>query len=113
MNNFKRVQRDLLGVAMSSNNIAVLWDGPGRIILSFAQRGASISAHFASNKEGLRHIKQAINDFCEWIFSICEWCMMILAVIKRNRPSVVRLIRKLHFFHVVTINEHIIYARVK
>lgn len=113
MNNFKRVHSDLLGVTTSFNNMVVLWDGPGRVIFSFAQRGKSISAHFASNKEGLRHIKQAIDDFCEWIFYICEWCTMILAVIKSKRLSVVRLVEKLDFSYVMTADDHIIYARAK
>jgi hypothetical protein len=110
---FKRAHGDLQGVVMSPNNIAVEWDGPGRILFSFAQRGEAISIHFSSDKKGLRHIKEAINDFCDWIFYVCEWCEMILAFIKNETKSVVRLVKKLGFFHVITIEEGIICGRVR
>lgn len=113
LDKFRRATGDLMGVAMSPNNIAVEWKGPGEIIFSFAQRGQAMSAHFSANKKGLRHIKEAINDFCKWIFDICEWCKMILAVIKIKKNSVVRLVKKCGFSHVIDAKGHTIYARAR
>ncbi len=111
---FSPASGDLLGVFESENTLAFSWNGPGRIIASFSQRGNSIAAHFASNKEGLRHIKSAINDFCLWAFNKYEWCTMILAQIKR--PSVARLVAKCGFKKVgdvMTGNVRFIYMRVR
>ena len=102
---------DLLGVLETENTIAFSWYGPGRIIFSFSRRGNSIAAHFASNKEGLRHIKTAINDFCLWAFNSFKWCTMILAQIKK--PSVVRIVRKCNFFYVADIDGLEIYSRAR
>lgn len=102
---------DLLGVAMTPNYLAVEWNGPGRIIASYAQRGGAISAHFASNKEGLRHIKTAIDDFCKWVLIKYEWCSMIIAIIAKRNRSVMRIVSKCGFFPVCYNNEINVYAR--
>jgi hypothetical protein len=108
---FSPATSDLLGVLQTDNTVAYVWSGPGRIIASFSQRGNSIAAHFASNKKGLRHIKTAINDFCQWAFDQYKWCTMVLAQIKK--ASVARLVEKCGFFHVANIKDLTIYARAR
>lgn len=108
---FSPAASDLLGVLESENTLTFVWNGPGRIIASFSQRGESIAAHFASNREGLRHIKAAINDFCLWAFDRYKWCTMVLAQIKK--PSVARLVKKCGFFHVTDTKDLTIYARAR
>ncbi len=91
--------------------MAVEWGGPGKVVASYAMRGNAISAHFASDKKGLRHIKSAIEDFCAWIFDTYKWCTMILAMIER--PSVTRIVRKCGFKHVIDNQGYKIYARCR
>lgn len=108
---FKPANDNLMGVKMTPNNIAVEWTGEGRIIASYAERGNAISAHFASDKQGLRHIKSAINDFCQWIFNKYEWCTMVLAMIKK--PSVERVVLKCGFSYLASQNDINVYMRVR
>lgn len=108
---FTPVTENLLGVLVTEHTLSYLWGGPGRVICSFSQRGNAISVHFSSNKEGLRHIKPAINDFCMWTFKRFDWCTMILAQIKK--PSVARIVKKCGFFHVADINDIKVYSRVR
>ena len=108
---FKVADGDLMGVLMSPQNVAVEWIGPGRIVCSFAQRGQAVSAHFSSDRRGLRHLKSAINDFCNWVFGAFEWCSMVIAII--NKPSVVRLVKKCGFSHVIDVEDNTVYARSK
>lgn len=105
---------DLLGVLETENTVAFSWNGPGRIIASFSQRGNSIAAHFASNKDGLRHIKTAINDFCLWAFNRFKWCTMVLAQIEK--PSVERIVLKCGFKKVADILDDdvkFVYMRIR
>ena len=108
---FSPAKDNLQGVLMNETMLAYVWTGPGRIIVTFAQRGYAISAHFASDKKGLRHLKLAINEFCEWIFKRYNWCRMVFAMI--TMPSVERLVKKCGFVHIADQNEIKIYVRVK
>tara|TARA_R110000851_G_C12885232_1_gene546516 strand:- start:391 stop:672 length:282 start_codon:yes stop_codon:yes gene_type:complete len=91
--------------------MCVEWTKKGRIVFSFAQRGKAIAGHFAADKKGLRHIKEAINDFCEWAFYTFEWCRMMLAMIQK--PSVERIVRKCGFVFLGESTKAKIYMRCK
>ena len=97
-----------LGIARNENYLLYAWNK--RVIFSMAQRGKAMCCHFSSSKKDLRQIKTAINEFCEWVFDNFE-CKIILAFI--NKPSVVRLVLKCGFKHVLTYEEGDIYARSK
>ena len=99
---FEAVKGETGGVYTSENNLLVQWTGGGRIIFSYSKRGGSINAHFSSDKEGLRSIKRAINDFCLWAFNKYSWCIMVLAMVKKE--SVSRLISKCGFNHLIDID---------
>lgn len=108
---FRMAEGDLLGVQKRSHHVAIEWIGPGRIIFSFAQRGQAMSAHFASDKAGLRHLKTAIDDFCQWVFESLDDIDMVLAIM--TLPSVVRLVQRCGFLYVLTDEDREIYARSK
>jgi len=95
------------GVIRDENYKVVEWKG--LVVFSYAQRGNAIMAHFAAGKDGLRSIKQAINDFVEWAFNEHEWCTMILAVIERS--SVERVVKKCGFKRLNAHEDHKIYVR--
>lgn len=79
------------------------------IFFSFAQRGEAITAHFSSDKESLRKIKAAIEDFFEMVSYTMPWCRMVLAAIKPS--SVARLVVKCGFFYVMRHDGHDVYGR--
>lgn len=108
---FKSAKGDLLGLPTNDRHINVEWDRPERILFSMTQRGDSLSCHFAADPKALRYIKQAINEFCRWAFSLFRWCKMIIAVIEK--PSVERIVKKCSFFKIGTIDDKAIYARVR
>ena len=94
---------NLLGLPHDINHSLIEWGGPGRVIFSYCRRGNAISAHFSSDKTGLKYIKGAILDFIEFVRSGFPWCKMLLAVVKRG--SVARMIRKLDFEYVATSDD--------
>ena len=101
------------GLSRDETHDVYRWDGEGRILFSITQMGNVVSAHFASDKIGLRHVKPAIKEFCEFVFDACEWCEMITANI--GIPSVKRIVGKCGFKYLATVQGLDIYAleRVK
>ncbi len=103
---------DLMGLAVTPNHLVFRWNvGHCKILFSLTQQGQSANCHFASDKPGLRHIKQAIDRFVRFVFSQCDWCRMIVANIKR--PSVERTVQKCGFKWVSEVDDMQIYARAK
>jgi hypothetical protein len=70
-----------------------------------------MDAHFAADKDNLRYIKTAINEFCDWVFNNYKWCTLIFAVI--SKPSVERIVRKCGFKYLTHDQDKIIYIKVK
>lgn len=91
---------DLIGLPANNKHIIYKWNVPGcKILFSAAKQGKAMSCHFASDKRGLRKIKQAIIAFVEFIFNEYPWCEMVFAKVKL--PSVGRLLPKLGFVQLV------------
>jgi len=109
--NFEPYDGDLMGLYVDENHWVIKWSVPGTILFSFSRRGDAISAHFASDKQGLRHLKQAIDDFVHHVFWAFDWCTMVLAQVKRR--SVARLIEKCNFVPVAIAGEYTVYMRHK
>jgi hypothetical protein len=99
-----------LNVAHNDNYLCVKWYN-ANIVFSYARRGNALCCHFAADKKSLRKIKNAISDFCEWAFDEYRWCDMLLAFVEKK--SVGRLISKLEFVPIYTVENSIIYARGK
>jgi len=94
---FKEPGDDRLDLSFNENYVVVEWAGPGRILFSFAQKGdkPALICHFASDSDGLRHIKTAIDDFAHYVRESMPWCKMLLATI--DKPSIKRLVEKCGF----------------
>lgn len=97
---------DLYGLYMDENYIALTYGD--NIRFSYAQRGEAISAHFSANKQGLRDIKPAIEEFCRWALRDYG-AEMVLATVKKK--SVGRLIERCGFSYAFTKDDHVIYWR--
>lgn len=101
---------DTLGIAGDGDHEIFRWD-TGQVFFSCCQKGQAISAHFSAGEKALRHIKQAINEFCDWVFESAPWCKMILACIVK--PSVERIVLKCGFTYLEALGDLQIYMRAK
>ena len=102
---------DLIGLPTNDKHLNFEWDGPARILFSATRRGDALSCHVASDKKGLRYLKDVIDSFCLWAFSEFEWCKMILAV--TGRRSIEKLIEKVGFSLVADFDDKNVYMRVR
>jgi hypothetical protein len=101
---------DDLGVAKDDNHVVFRWS-EARIFVSCCEKGEALSAHFSADRQGLRHIKTAIDEFCDWAFDVMPWCRMIFACI--TRPSVERLVVKCGFNFLEMRDDLRIYVRCR
>jgi hypothetical protein len=112
MPRFYEYEGDLMGLPTDDNHLIFRWLEPGcKILFSIARLGDGASCHFASDKAGMRKLKQAVDEFCKFLFRKYDWCTMVLA--KVNIDSVGRLIKKCDFQVVVTVDGVTAYARCK
>ena len=82
----------------------------GRIYASLTREGDAIFCHFSA-LDSVKHMKEAVNDFCALAFELLPWCTMIMGCIKLE--SVVRLVKKCGFVHVIDTCGLKIYARYR
>jgi len=68
-----------------------------------------MTAHFASDRIGLRKIKQAVNEFCEMIFLAYTDINCIYAAICKKRPGIIRMVKKVGFKYIAEDQKHFIY----
>lgn len=86
-------------------------ESDGLFVFSIARQGNAMNCHFAADKRAIWHLKDMINKAVDWIFANFSWCIMILSV--SDKPSVVKLIKRCHFKHVISYDEINIYMRVR
>ena len=82
-----------------------------KILVSISKRGEAANCHFASDRNGLRLMKIAIEDWCDFCFWLFDWCDAVMAIV--TRPSVGRLCEKTGFDHQLTIDGKRIYVRCR
>nr|WP_294975016.1 hypothetical protein [uncultured Pseudomonas sp.] len=83
----------------------------GRIYASLTREEDAIFCHFSAAPSSVRDMKEAVNDFCALAFELLPWCTMIMGCIKRD--SVVRLVKKCGFVHVIDHKDLKIYVRYR
>lgn len=101
---------DLLGLPTSKNHTNVKYANE-HLYFSFCKRRETISAHFSCAKKSLRKVKNAINDFCVWVFSKFDWCQCVLAIINKNKRSVINIVKKCGFNYFYNDKEAIVFYR--
>jgi hypothetical protein len=109
---FTPLKGDDLNVYCDENYRLVQCCG-GHIVFSYAKKGKGMTAHFASDRIGLRHVKPAIHSFCEWLFRNYEWCKVIFAVIDKKRMNIIGLVKKCGFDYLISDSASDIYARYR
>jgi len=108
LHQFEETDEDL-GVLQTPETRLIKWQGPGKVVFSYSQRGNALNVHLAADKSGLKYVKQALNDFCEWGFFMYPSTTMVLGMIKRD--SVARLAKKCGFSHLFDQDGLKIYMR--
>lgn len=109
---FELYQGDTMGLTSNDNYVIFRWMEPDcKVIVSMCQRGQAANCHFASDKAGLRKMKRAIDEFCQFVFCSFDWSTMIMAIIER--PSVVRLVEKCGFNYITNIEDKKVYTRLR
>lgn len=100
-----------MGLCTNENHAVFVWHGPGKVLFSVTQQGKAASCHFASDKKGLRHLKQAIDEFVQFVFCSLKSVTMVLAQV--SKPSVGKLIEKLDFKPVTDTQGFTVYMRLR
>lgn len=100
----------LMGLPTDGNHLVFRWLGPGKVLFSVTQKGKAAGCHFASDKKGLRYLKQACDDFVKFCFFLFDWCKMILAHVSKD--SIGRLIMKIGFVPLGNSDQGTVYVRM-
>ena len=88
----------------SENHVNFRWlDNNCHILFSMTVQGKAVVCHFTSNKAGLRKLKQAINEWCEFCFWLLDDCKMIIGIIEK--ASVFRLAKNCGFKCVASFDD--------
>jgi len=83
---FLPYEGDLIGLPTSKDHLNFRWLEPAcKVLFSVCRQGNGVSCHFASNKRGVFKIKRAINEFCEFVFWLFDWCKMIIAKVSLKK----------------------------
>ena len=101
---------DLIGLPTSKNHLNFRWCEPGcKVLFSVTRHGSGASCHFASDKTGVVKIRQAINEFVEFVFNSFDWCEMILALIKYKKVK--RWVRECGFAWTLGFGKRALYIK--
>lgn len=100
---------DSYGLQVNENYLVFRWTGSGKVLFSVTRKGDAAYAHFVSDKGGLKHIKQAFNEFIEFTFWLFDWCKMVLAT--TDKPSIGRVLLKCGFSRVAESEGVTLYMR--
>lgn len=89
-----------MGLPTNENHLNFRWCEPGcKVLFSVCQQGSAASCHFASDKPGMKKIIKAINEFCEFVFWMFDWCKIIMA--KINIRKIENIVIKCGFYELI------------
>lgn len=102
----------LMGLPTNNKHLVFRWVRDDcKVLFSVCRKGDAASVHIASDKAGLRQLKKAINEWCEFLFWAFDWCRMVIAHI--GRGSITRLVKKCGFEFAGTTDKGEIYTRLR
>ena len=109
---FKPYSGDLIGLPTSDNHLSFRWIEPScKILFSVCRQGNAASCHLATDKKGLRKLKQAINEYCDFVFWLFDWCKMIIGKVEKD--SIGRILKKCSFKLLGNSGKVTIYVRAR
>ena len=87
---FSLYNGNLIGLPTSDNHLNFKWLEPNcKVLFSVCRQGNGASCHFASDKKGMVKIKRAINEFCDFVFWLFDWCEMIIAKVELKKVEAI------------------------
>lgn len=110
MTKFKLIDNNFGRLPTNKNHLNFKWLEPDcTVLFSITRQGSGASCHFTADKNGMKKIKQAINDFCEFVFENFVWCKMILAKIQIKKVE--EVVKQCSFIWTVTTKKYTLYIR--
>jgi len=108
MNRFYEYNGDLMGLPTSKDHLNFRWaETSCKILFSMCRKGNGASCHLASDKNGLRKLRQAMIEFSDFVFTNYKWCTMLIAKIVPN--SIKKISEKVGFFFIGSYPEYDVY----
>jgi len=112
MTNFILYYGPTYGLRTNENYLNFRWLLKDTLMLaSITQQGNAAVCHFYSDKRGLKYLKQAVSEWCEYVFKTCDWCKMMLGVVEK--PSVEKLMKSCGFRKVAYTKNKALYMKEK
>jgi len=109
---FKQYAGDTGRLPTNDKHLNFLWIEPDCFVLfSVSRKGNAASCHFTSDKPGMEKIRQAINEFVDFVFSEFLWCEMIFAKIRLEKVR--KIIRTCGFIWTLSTKKYDLYTRRK
>jgi hypothetical protein len=91
---------DLMNLTVNKHYIIFRWVEPDcKVLFSICKQGNGAPCHFASDKKGMFKIRRAINEWCEFVFWLFDWCKMIIA--KVILPKVGHILERCGFKKII------------
>lgn len=81
----------------------------GKVFFSATMRGDTLDCHVAAKGRNKLLLREAINQFCQYVFFTYAWCKKIAACVKMK--SVKNLCLKCGFVKIADINKHEVLVR--
>lgn len=79
-----------MGLSANENHNVLRWNRDDcKVLISITRLGDAVSFHFASDKKGLRHLREGIEDIVRMV-SVFPWCHRLIAATRLD--SVGRLV---------------------
>ena len=92
-----------LGLVKSEKCRVYEWSDNGqKVYFSASRKGSALLIHLAAEKRNWLRLRDALNEFCDKMFFVYDWCKMIMAQVEKR--SVINLALKCGF-HVVARKE--------
>lgn len=89
------------------------------VLFSAIKHGTAISAHiYANGRLAKANLRTAVNEFCDAMFKVFDWCTSVTAQINASKKSVINLCKKCGFEDFLTVTTYndkqvIILARLR
>jgi hypothetical protein len=100
---FKQYSGNTGRLPTNRNHYNFIWLEKGcNVLFSVTRQGNGASCHFSSDKAGMKRIKQAIKEFCEFVFWMFDWCELIFAKVELKKVKTI--IKKCGFKKVLKSN---------
>jgi hypothetical protein len=104
---FELVKRSEAPVYSTDDYIVHKWSDGG-VHFSATSRGSAIQCHLHSEKNSVRKLKSAIEDYEKFIFCKYDFCKMIIVTV--NLRSIMKLLERCGFER---IHDTFIYVRLR